>query len=42
MIDNYSFVNNVVYTGYHDNNTIVGWYNNLTVLNKSKLKAFLV
>lgn len=42
MIDNYSFVNNVVYTGNHDNNTIVGWYNNLTVLNKSKLKTFLV
>lgn len=42
MIDNYSFVNNVVYTGNHDNNTIVGWYNNLTVLNKSKLKIFLV
>lgn len=42
MIDNYSFVNNVVYTGNHDNNTIVGWYNNLTVLNKSKLKTFLM
>jgi 4-alpha-glucanotransferase len=33
--------NMVVYTGNHDNNTIIGWYNNLSDSEKENLKTFL-
>ena len=42
MKDNYDDVENmVIYTGNHDNNTIIGWYNNLSKLKREKLKKFL-
>lgn len=33
--------NMVVYTGNHDNNTIIGWYNNLSDVQKENLNRFL-
>ena len=40
--DNYDDVNNMVfYTGNHDNNTIVGWFNELSKIKQDKLKEFL-
>jgi len=39
--DDYNDINYVVYTGNHDNNTIVGWYNELTEIEKSNLIKFL-
>ena len=34
--------NMVVYTGNHDNNTIVGWYNEKTDKQKENIKSFLI
>ena len=34
--------NMVVYTGNHDNNTIVGWYNNLEDEQKENIKSLLI
>lgn len=34
--------NMVVYTGNHDNNTIIGWYNKLTDEQKENIKSFLI
>ena len=34
--------NMVVYTGNHDNNTIIGWYNSLTDKQKENIKSFLI
>lgn len=40
--DEYDDSNNmVVYTGNHDNNTIMGWYNSLSNLEKKNLELFL-
>lgn len=33
--------NMVIYTGNHDNNTIMGWYNSLTVEEQNNLREFL-
>ena len=41
-IDNYNDCENmVIYTGNHDNNTIVGWYNSLSNDEKENLLEFL-
>lgn len=34
--------NMVVYTGNHDNNTIIGWYNELTQKQQENLNSFLI
>ena len=40
--DNYEDTPNmVIYTGNHDNNTIIGWYNNLSQIKQTNLQAFL-
>lgn len=31
----------IIYTGNHDNNTIIGWYNELSEKNKENIKEFL-
>ncbi len=41
-VDNYDDKRNMVfYTGNHDNNTIVGWFNGLSKVEKGRLKEFL-
>ncbi|MBQ7104396.1 MAG: 4-alpha-glucanotransferase [Bacilli bacterium] len=40
--DEYNDVENmVIYTGNHDNNTIVGWYNSISKLDQINIKEFL-
>ena len=42
QIDEYEDCENmVVYTGNHDNNTIIGWYDGLSPVKKENLKEFL-
>lgn len=41
--DEYKDTNNmVVYTGNHDNNTIIGWYNSLNYIDKENVRMFLM
>ena len=41
--DEYSDTDNmVVYTGNHDNNTIIGWYNSLNDIDKENVRMFLI
>ncbi|HON11559.1 MAG TPA: 4-alpha-glucanotransferase, partial [Chitinispirillaceae bacterium] len=35
------FTNSITYTGTHDNDTSQGWFDNLTVLEKQRVKSFL-
>ena len=35
------FSNSITYTGTHDNDTSQGWFDNLTVLEKKRVKSYL-